>query len=157
MTRFSRLPLVALLTLSLAVPLTPAAASAAVYYPPSCNLSPCPPTGGDPGNDDTPSDNSEPFDWPSFIKESGNTDSAVFTIDCSVRAETPTTDDLWLLNVGDTTLPAGTQVRFRVAASGDHGVFELRQDIPAGKALILPAFLSKAVPTGSGCSAGTTR
>ncbi len=155
MTMFSRLSLAALLTTSLAAAITPTISHAATTLP--CNFRICPPP---PGTNDTPDDSTkpgDPFDWPTFINETGDSEEPTLKIDCSVRADSPTTDDLWLLNVGSNTLPAGTIIQYRVAASGDRGSFQLKQDIPAGKARQLPSFLSEAVPVGSDCAVRAAR
>jgi len=73
-------------------------------------------------------------------------------LDCAIRDQDPTTSDFWLVNVGTDALPVGTRVQYRIPATGDRGAFMLRQEIPAGKARVLPNFISAAVKVGSECA-----
>lgn len=113
----------------------------------------------DDGEDDGTDDEDKGGDGSGTGKGKDGKDSAgvktpvqQLNLDCSIRDEVPTTSDMWLVNVGNAALPAGTKVQYRIPATGDHGAFMLQQEIPAGKSKKLPNLISVAVQVGTECA-----
>lgn len=67
-----------------------------------------------------------------MLDHSKATDRPVLMVDCMVKDNAPTTDDMWIVNVGSTDLPAGVKIRFAVPSTGDHGAFLLNRSIASG-------------------------
>ena len=99
---------------------------------------------GDPGDDPgNPGDEPDgPLSWDEKVGE--------LAIDCAIKDDQPITNDFWVVNVGTQILPAGTMIRWRVPATGEHGAFLLPKDIPVGEERVLVDFLAD-VPIGSEC------
>ena len=99
---------------------------------------------GDPGDDPgDPGDEPDgPLSWDEKVGE--------LAIDCAIKDDQPITNDFWVVNVGTQILPAGTMIRWRVPATGEHGAFLLPKDIPVGEERVLVDFLAD-VPIGSEC------
>jgi hypothetical protein len=72
-------------------------------------------------------------------------------VDCEVHSVAPTTDDLFIINTGNTQLPSGTQINFRVASSGDQGGFLLPASIDVGAKLKVSGLLH-AAQSGAPCA-----
>jgi hypothetical protein len=72
-------------------------------------------------------------------------------IGCKVKDVGAATDDFWIINTGDVTLPMGLKVRYRVPSTGDHGAFELPRDLAVGQKLKISNLLNDAAP-GAPCS-----
>lgn len=72
-------------------------------------------------------------------------------VGCKVQAPGATTDDIWIINTGDVTLPMGSKIRFRVPSTGDHGAFELPRDIAVGQKLKIADLLNDAA-SGASCT-----
>lgn len=72
-------------------------------------------------------------------------------VGCSVKAPEGSTDNMWVINTGESELAAGTPIRFRVRSTGDHGAFRLNRSIlPGGK--IEVANLLHAAGNGAPCT-----
>lgn len=65
-------------------------------------------------------------------------------VNCSVVGEHESSDDFWVVNVGDATLEPGTKLRYRVPDSGDHGAFLLPSRLAAGEKLKVRGLLHAA-------------
>jgi hypothetical protein len=72
-------------------------------------------------------------------------------VDCSVKAPAGPTDRMWIINIGETDLAAGTPIRFRVRSTGDHGAFRLNRSIVPGGRIEIPNLLHGA-QNGAPCS-----
>jgi hypothetical protein len=73
-------------------------------------------------------------------------------VDCEVRSLAATTDDMFLVNTGSAELPSGTQINYRVSASGDRGGFLLPASLAVGAKIKIPGLLHGA-ETGAPCVA----
>jgi hypothetical protein len=72
-------------------------------------------------------------------------------VGCKVQAPGASTDDIWIINIGDVTLPMGSRIRYRVPSTGDHGAFELPRDLAVGQKLKVSDLLSDAA-SGAPCT-----
>lgn len=87
---------------------------------------------GDNGDPDIPIVLDVPFYEPRPPMD-GVPEAAVLQVDCLVRDTEPTTDDLWIVNVGEAELPAGLKIKFSVPSTGDRGAFLLNRSIAVGQ------------------------
>lgn len=76
----------------------------------------------------------------------------LLAIACAVVEPLGNTDHFWIVNAGDTALPVGLKVRYRVPATGDHGAFALPKQVAIGGKLMIPNLLHNA-PDGAPCDA----
>lgn len=60
-------------------------------------------------------------------------------------------NDLKFRNIGDVTIPAGTQVYWIVSETKDHGLFVVPQDLPVGKSISDLDVLPRGLPTTDHC------
>jgi hypothetical protein len=73
-------------------------------------------------------------------------------LECMVRDVTPTTDDFWIVNVGEAELPSGLKVRFSVPSTEDSGAFLLPRTVKPGDKLKIAGLLDGA-QSGAACRA----
>lgn len=78
-------------------------------------------------------------------------DQGLPDVGCKVQAPGATTDDIWIINTGDVTLPMGSKIRYRVPSTGDHGAFELPRDIAVGQKFKIVDLLNGAL-SGAPCT-----
>jgi hypothetical protein len=103
---------------------------------------------GDPGQPDIPI-------IPGVIdvlNKDGKIETRTLLVDCLVKDSAPTTDDLWIVNVGEAELPAGLKIRFSVPSTGDRGAVLLNRSIAAGQKVKATDLLHEA-RSGAPCSA----
>jgi hypothetical protein len=73
-------------------------------------------------------------------------------VDCKVQSPLAVTDDIWIVNTGNTVLPSGITIKYRVPSTGDHGAFLLPRSIEVGDKLKISDLLHGA-ESGAPCTA----
>jgi len=106
---------------------------------------------GDGGDGDGPGSPGDPYIPPDLSYLTADVVKTML-ISCRISG-TPEAqpNDLKFRNIGDITIPAGTQVYWTVTETGDHGIFALPQDLPVGKAISDLDVLPNGLPTADHC------
>lgn len=86
------------------------------------------------------------------LNEDETVETHTLLVDCLVKDSAPTTDDLWIVNVGEAELPAGLKIKFSVPSTGDRGAVLLNRSIAVGQKVKAADLLHEA-RSGAPCSA----
>ena len=155
MSKLLTLSLVAVLTLSTALPLaiSNAAAAGLCNTDHVCDLdNPGDPGNpGEPGNPGDPGDNGKPYVDPNFPEVADNGPRQLL-IACRVKGEPAgLPDDIRFRNIGDATIPASTRIYWLVKETGAHGFYTVPVDLAVGDETTLAGILPVGLPTTDHC------